>query len=60
MKVWAIITFCSECDKLTPFIDGFCHYCNCHDPFGDPYDPDITEEEHEKNWQENKQKIQIK
>lgn len=41
MIMKTIIEFCIECDKLTPFPDGFCYWCGCHSPFGDPEDPEI-------------------
>lgn len=41
-----ILEFCIECDKVTAFLDTFkCIYCGCDSPFGEFYNPNISDEE---------------
>ena len=40
--------YCMECQKITPYSDGYCFYCHSAAPLGDPCDVDIEPEEWDK------------
>lgn len=37
--------YCMECQKITPYSDGYCFYCHSAAPLGDPCDVDIEQKE---------------
>lgn len=41
-----VFEYCTECDKVTPFVKTLlCLYCGCDSPFGCFYDDDITDKQ---------------
>lgn len=43
--IYVVFDYCMECQKITPFFDGYCFYCNSASPLGDPCDDEIPSSE---------------